>query len=105
MSSAGGRSVTPAHPIPPARSPAPQERSMPNFRRGPRPHKFLVRGAVLAVLGLLGSPATAPAQTTHIIEVSNNFFGRGGSPFDPTITVGDTVRWEWVSGFHSTTRV
>jgi plastocyanin len=62
---------------------------------------------VLAVgLALALVPGTAAAQTTVVIDVFNNDFGLFGtppSPFDPTIAVGDTVRWHFVQGMHTTT--
>ena len=39
------------------------------------------------------------AQTTHIVQVSNYVF----TPSDLTIAKGDTVKWVWVEGVHTTT--
>lgn len=37
------------------------------------------------------------SQTVHIIEVRNNFF----TPAEPTVGVGDTVRWVNIEGTHN----
>lgn len=39
------------------------------------------------------------AQTTHIVKVSDYVF----TPADLTISKGDTVKWIWVKGVHTTT--
>jgi plastocyanin len=39
------------------------------------------------------------AQTSHTVLVSDYQF----SPKDLNITVGDTVKWQWVNGMHTTT--
>ncbi len=39
------------------------------------------------------------AQTSHTVQVSNFQF----SPMNVNITVGDTVKWQWVNGIHTTT--
>jgi plastocyanin len=44
--------------------------------------------------------ATAGA-TIHIVNVSNNSF----TPSNMTVAVGDTIRWIWQAGFHTTTSV
>src|SRR5687767_4121734 len=64
----------------------------------------LARGLGLALLGLAFGAGPAAAQSTFVIEVYNFDFGReqGNLHIDPEIRVGDTVRWDWVSGFHST---
>jgi len=41
----------------------------------------------------------AQAATTHVVQVGNNFF----NPSSPSILRGDTIKWVWVSGFHTTT--
>lgn len=38
--------------------------------------------------------------TKHIIQVSNFSFTPSSLP---NVTLGDTIRWQWVSGFHTTT--
>jgi plastocyanin len=59
-----------------------------------RPIALAFGGLLLgAALGL--APA-AQAQTTHVVQLFTvSFF-----PQDITIEVGDTVRWEWVTGVH-----
>ena len=48
--------------------------------------------------------ATTTLAATNTIQIFNNDFGSAPSThIDPTINLGDTVRWVWVSGFHSTT--
>ena len=49
---------------------------------------------------------TPPAATTREVKIGqggNNFIDNESGNSTTTIHVGDTVRWEWVSGFHSTT--
>ena len=46
---------------------------------------------------ILLTSSLASAQTTHFVSVDSNFF----DPADLTICVGDTVQWDWVSGFHN----
>lgn len=62
---------------------------------------------LLSAVGMLFLARPAPAQTTFTIDVFNNDFGDAATfqHIDPTIRVGDTVRWVWVSGLHSTTSV
>jgi plastocyanin len=50
-------------------------------------------------LWLVLAGGTAQAATTHIIQVGNTFF----NPGSPSIARGDTVKWVWASGFHTTT--
>ena len=45
------------------------------------------------------SAIPAYSQTTHIVQASNFVF----TPADLTIMKGDTVKWVWVSGMHTTT--
>ena len=64
---------------------------------------------VLAVLALALCSAASPAGIVNI-DVFNNDFGmfappNGGTHVDPTINVGDTVRWNFVQGFHNTQSV
>ncbi len=55
----------------------------------------LLRTALAALLTL--APLTAvEAQQTHIVQIFTLSF----SPDDLTIQEGDTVRWQWVNGFH-----
>src|SRR5262249_996607 len=62
----------------------------------------LVGFAVLAF-----GPGTATAQSVVTIDVFDFDFGNASTRthIDPTINVGDTVRWQWGEGFHSTTSV
>jgi prepilin-type N-terminal cleavage/methylation domain-containing protein len=52
-------------------------------------------------------PGLGSAQVTVTIDVFNNDFGNAAlfQHIDPVINVGDTVRWNWVAGSHSTTSV
>jgi plastocyanin/type II secretory pathway pseudopilin PulG len=62
---------------------------------------------VLTLLGLAFGPGTAAAQQTVVIDVFDNDFGQlnpaPGQHIDPTIQVGDKVRWVFAQGTHSTT--
>lgn len=50
----------------------------------------------LLIAGAFGFAPSASAQTTHVVQLFTvSFF-----PQDITIEVGDTVRWEWVTGVH-----
>ena len=65
---------------------------------------------VLALAGVALGAGQAPAQTTVIVKVIDSDFVDPGTNqhFDPVITVGDKVRWEWsAANFlnHSTTSV
>ena len=55
----------------------------------------LLRTALAALLALVPLTA-AEAQTTHTVQLFTVSF----SPNDLTIQEGDTVRWQWVTGFH-----
>jgi plastocyanin len=65
----------------------------------------LVRCLVLAAAVVGVCPGTAAAQTVVTIDIISNDFVNpaGNTHFDPVINVGDTVHWQWVNGFHSTT--
>jgi plastocyanin len=69
----------------------------------------LLRAALLAIggLGLAAVPAIAGTQPAIVIDVFNTNFGNAttGQHVDPTITVGQTVRWHWAGGLHSSTSV
>ena len=73
--------------------------------RAPEAGRSFLRDLVLLVGAMILSTAPAAAQQTVTIDVFNYDFGNAmtGQPIDPTITVGDTVRWVWVDPFHSTT--
>ena len=59
---------------------------------------------VLAAIVVLVSAGSATAQQTVTIEIFNFDFGdHVTGHIDPTIQVGDTIHWVWVTGFHSTT--
>src|SRR5262245_36679204 len=60
--------------------------------------------SAMIMLALAPLPATAATITIHIVNF--DFVDSvGGSHFDPTVVVGDTVEWVWDQGFHSTTSV
>ena len=52
---------------------------------------------IFGAVAVLSLATAGQAQTTHVVELSGIDF----SPAALTITVGDTVQWNWVSGFHS----
>lgn len=58
--------------------------------------KTLYKTLTTALLSLTTLSAFA---TIHIVTVADFAF----SPSSMTVNVGDTVRWTWVSGFHTTT--
>lgn len=69
-----------------------------------------MRGASLfaALTGLALCTVSTEAATTVTVHIVNFDFtntGVGGSHFDPTIMVGDTIHWQWDQGDHSTTSV
>jgi plastocyanin len=66
-----------------------------------------VRLSALAFLGLALGALPARAQTTVQLDVYDFDFGNSAlqTHINPTIHVGDTVRWNWVEGTHSTTSV
>jgi plastocyanin len=53
-----------------------------------------VRLSAIALALVFCHPDSAPAQTTHDVQVGDNFF----SPANLTIEVGDTVRWTNAAG-------
>ncbi|MBI5867555.1 MAG: T9SS type A sorting domain-containing protein [candidate division Zixibacteria bacterium] len=50
-------------------------------------------------VGVLATAVGAQAAKTQVIQVGNLFF----NPSSPTIQRGDTVKWVWSAGFHTTT--
>lgn len=54
---------------------------------------------LFVAVGVLATAVGAQAAKTQVIQVGNLFF----SPSSPTIQRGDTVKWVWSSGFHTTT--
>jgi plastocyanin len=56
------------------------------------------RITILAMAVVLALAAGVAAET-HVVQVMNFQF----SPRDLTINTGDIVRWQWVSGVHTTT--
>jgi plastocyanin len=60
--------------------------------------------STMIMLALAPLSITAATVTVHIVNF--DFVDTvGGSHFDPTVFVGDTVHWVWDSNFHSTTSV
>lgn len=59
----------------------------------------------IAIAALPGSPARA--DTVDVYAYNNEFSMNppGGPIVDPVITVGDTIRWVWLQGNHTTTSV
>lgn len=62
-----------------------------------RKHGPRMGAALLIIAALLA--ASPVGATMHIIDVGNFFF----SPTRTEVCPGDTVRWTWVSGTHSST--
>jgi plastocyanin len=61
---------------------------------------------VLAVVAIALSPRATEAAIVNV-DIYNNGFGDftppfGGTPRNPTINVGDTIRWTLREGFHDT---
>ena len=52
---------------------------------------------------LLSIISTTAFGATNTLQVFSFGYGTNSIPFDPTINLGDTVQWSWVSGTHSTT--
>src|SRR5438067_13498425 len=64
-------------------------------------------GALLIVVAVLQLTARASAVTKTVLVGPDNtltFRDMESGDATTTVTAGDTVRWEWVSGTHSTTR-
>jgi plastocyanin len=70
-------------------------------------HSLAIRLAGLTLVWSAMTSATARAQVTAIVEVFDDEFGIAATstPFDPTIQLGETVRWVWAPALmlHSTT--
>jgi len=62
--------------------------------------KQLLAKAVMAIVLVLGATLSF-AQTTYVIQVGPGFTNTY-SPANVTCTVGDTISFVWVSGFHPT---
>jgi len=78
---------------------------MPQLDYGRSIRAPLVRCLILAMTAVAIGPGTAAAQAVVTIDiVSDDFVDPAtGLHIDPTIAVGDTVHWEWIGAFHSTT--
>lgn len=59
-------------------------------------HKILFPSLLGLLLGFAAAPSLS-AQTTHQVDLDGFSF----LPADLTINEGDTVLWNWVSGFHN----
>ena len=65
-------------------------------------------GALLLVVAVLQLTARASAVTKSVLVGPDNtltFRDMESGDSTTTVTAGDTVRWQWVSGTHSTTRL
>ena len=60
---------------------------------------------LLVLLSLLASPARASIVDVYVYDFDFSTNPPGQAVVDPTIELGDTVRWVWVSGGHTTTSV
>lgn len=56
---------------------------------------------LLTFFALCALASTATAQTTHTISLTYTSGQGAFTPNELSIELGDTVRWDWVSGFHS----
>jgi len=61
--------------------------------------RHVLLGVGILGLGLAMALPPAAGAATQIVQVSNFAF----TPADITVAPGDTVRWVWVSGIHTTT--
>ncbi len=79
------------------------------FGKDPLMSQLRSGGLAMAALALLGFAPEAASAGFIEINVLNNVFSLNppGQPIvrDATIDVGDTVRWVWRQGAHSTTSV
>lgn len=56
------------------------------------------------VMALIAGGASVANADTYIVELDGPSFvydGMADMDIDLTINTGDTVRWEWISGFHN----
>ena len=56
------------------------------------------------IIGAIGCSTLGANAETYVVELAGPDFLYGGltnMDIDLSIDVGDTVRWEWVSGFHN----
>jgi hypothetical protein len=56
------------------------------------------------MLAAIGATTVLASAETYVVELAGRDFLYGGltnMDIDLTINTGDTVRWEWVSGFHN----
>ncbi len=70
--------------------------------------RFLARAlwlSLLVVVGWMGAPARADVRTVYVFNFEFSVNPEGGPIVDAYVTAGDTVRWAWQSGNHTTTSV
>ncbi|MEZ6242555.1 MAG: hypothetical protein R3B57_05875 [Phycisphaerales bacterium] len=65
--------------------------------------RTLLRGAATAIVALAASHASADTYTVELDGIAFVYNGQTNMDIDLEIQVGDTVRWDWVSGFHNVT--
>lgn len=58
-----------------------------------------MRKFLIITISIFTSFTALKAQTSHEVQVGNDFF----SPMNVNISVGDTVVWKWAAGVHTTT--
>ncbi len=64
-------------------------------------YSFLNKSVILKIFiipFIILSLNSSVKSTTISIAVGNNFF----SPSNVTVSVGDTIRWQWIGGSHTT---
>jgi len=64
----------------------------------------LQQAIVAGTIGVIAGSAGVVQAETFIVELDGASFVFGGMTnmdIDLSVEVGDTVRWEWVSGFHN----
>jgi plastocyanin len=64
-------------------------------------HLLFFMRTSLITLALLVIAPHATAQTTHTVSLTYTSGQGAFTPNELTVELGDTVRWDWLSGFHS----
>jgi plastocyanin len=66
--------------------------------------KFLSLLSISAAI-LVGTRADAAIVVVHVFDMDFSVNPQGGPIVDPTINVGDTIRWQFDASLHTTTSV
>lgn len=75
------------------------------WRVGMRPWMNRNRLSIIAAVAMISPGALAETVNVNVFSFDFSAAPVGQPIVDPTINVGDTIRWVWVNGLHDTTSV